>query len=411
MKSNLFARCFFAILVTAGFVWALNSSSSAQSRPKPLPPSSSQNGGRLEKDSEKEKPNRPLASNNPLTADENAAIEVDTPLVTIPVSVMDRDGKFIPYLIKQDFRLYEDGVEQDIEGFNSFETPFHVVLALDTSNSTTFRFKDIQDAAFAFIRQLRPDDQVMVVSFESKVRIHCDFTSDYGALRRAIDETRIGRKTKLYEAVDNVVDRLGRIEGRKAIVLLTDGVDTASHGANFQNTILKVEESGALVYPIKFDTENARRIIDGRGPYTNSLPWPTTTPPDRRRSPFSQSETQLAPGRQSPQRTGRAPSSGRMSGPYRRAARYLKELADRSGGQLYDADSLYNIAGAFSNIAEELRHQYALSYYPTNPKKDGSYRIVKVGVDKPGMIVRTRVGYRAGAKTQAKSDASGTVPN
>jgi hypothetical protein len=123
MKSNLFARRFVAILLVAGFVWALNSSSSAQSGRKPLPATSSQNEGQFTKDSEKEKSsNRPLADNTPVTVDENGTIKMDTALVSIPVSVMDRDGKFVPFLIMRDFRLYEDGMEQDIESFNSVET-------------------------------------------------------------------------------------------------------------------------------------------------------------------------------------------------------------------------------------------------------------------------------------------------
>src|SRR5262245_64847165 len=212
MKSNLFARRFVVILMVAGFVWALNSSSSAQSGRK-SPPPSSQNEGQFPKGSEKEKSsNRPLADNTPVTVDENGTIKMDTALVSIPVSVMDRDGKFVPFLKKRDFRLYEDGVEQDIESLTSVEAPFHVVLVLDTSNSTTFKFNDIQEAASAFIKQLRPDDQVMVVSFDSKVRFHCDFTNDYDALRQAINETRTGGSTKLYEAVDKVVDRLEQID-------------------------------------------------------------------------------------------------------------------------------------------------------------------------------------------------------
>jgi VWFA-related protein len=416
MKSNLFARCFVAILLVAGFVWALNSSSSAQSGRKPLPPPSSQNERQLPNDSEKEKSsNRPLADNTPVTVDENGAIKLDTSLVTIPVSVIDRDGKFVPFLKKRDFRLYEDGVEQDIESFNSVETPFHVALVLDTSNSTMFKFNDIQDAAFAFIKQLRQDDQVMVVSFDSKVRFHCDFTSDYDELRRAIDETRVGGSTKLYEAVDKVVDRLATIQGRKAIVLFTDGVDTASRRANYRNTVEKVEESGAIVYPIKYDTEGDQQGGGVYGPTTNPWPWPNPSPPPgRRRWPFSQLVGQLSPEWRSPQWRfsqwpGRAPSSGGgTSDDYRRAARYLQDLADRSGGRLYDANTLYNISQAFSNIAEELRHQYSLSYYPTNSKKDGAYRRVKVRVGEPGMIVRAREGYRAAAETQAISDVGGT---
>jgi len=416
MKSNLFARCFVAILLVAGFVWALNSSSSAQSGRKSLPPPSSQNEGQFPKDSEKEKSsNKSLGDSTPVTVDENGTIKMDTSLVTIPVSVMDRDGKFVPFLKKRDFRIYEDGVEQDIESFNSVETPFHVVLVLDTSNSTLFKFDDIQDAAFAFIKQLRRDDQVMVVSFDSKVRFHSDFTSDYDELRRAIEETRISGSTKLYEAVDKVVDRLETIQGRKAVVLFTDGVDTASRRANYRNTIEKVEESGAIVYPIKYDTEGDQQGGRVYGPNTNSWPWPNPSPSSgRRRWPFSPLAGRPSTKWQSPQWRfsqwpGRAPSSGGgTSDEYRLAARYLQELADRSGGRLYDANTLYNVTQAFSNIAEELRHQYSLSYYPANSKKDGAYRRVKVRVEKSGMVVRAREGYRAAAETQANIDAGGT---
>jgi Ca-activated chloride channel homolog len=399
MKSNLFARCFVAILLVAGFVWASSSSSSAQSGRKPTPTQASQKEDQSTDDSGRERiTNRPLADNTPVTVDDTGTIKMDTALVTIPASVIDRDGKFVPFLKKRDFRIYEDSVEQDIESLTSVEAPFHVALVLDTSNSTTFKFNDIQDAAFAFIKQLRPDDQVMVVSFDSKVRFHCDFTNDYDALRQAINETRTGGSTKLYEAVDKVVDRLEQIQGRKAIVLFTDGVDTASRRANYQNTIDKVEESGALVYPIKYDTENDQQ----GGPATSSSPWPWPTPhpPNRRRWPFNHLAALMFP-----QWPGRAPSGGgTSSGEYRKAARYLQELADRSGGRLYEADTIYNLSKAFSSIAEELRHQYSLSYYPTNVKRDGAYRRIKVRVEKSGMIVRARDGYRAATDAPATAD-------
>jgi VWFA-related protein len=396
MKSNLFARCFVAILLVAGFVWASSSSSFAQSGRKPTPTPASQKEDQSTKDSERERiTNRPLADNTPVTVDDTGTIKMDTALVTIPASVIDRDGKFVPFLKKRDFRIYEDGVEQDIESLTSVEAPFHVALVLDTSNSTLFKLNDIQDAAFAFIKQLRPDDQVMVVSFDSKVRFHCDFTNDYDTLRQAINETRTGGSTKLYEAVDKVVDRLGQIEGRKAIVLFTDGVDTASRRANFQNTIDKVEESGALVYPIKYDTENDQQ--GGSAPSSSPLPWPTPHPPNRRRWPFDHLAALMFP-----QWPSRAPSTS--SGEYRKAARYLQELADRSGGRLYEADTLYNVSQAFSNIAEELRHQYSLSYYPTNVKRDGAYRRVKVRIEKSGMIVRARDGYRAATDAPTTAD-------
>lgn len=404
MKSSLFARCFAVMLLVAGLVWVMSSSSSAQSGRKRQPPTSPKYETQDQKSSEKElekSSDRPLADNTPVEVDENGTIKMDTALVSIPVSVIDRDGKFVPFLTRRDFRLYEDGVEQRIEAFDSVETPFHVALALDTSNSTMFKMEEIQAAALAFTRQLRRDDQVMVVSFDSRVRIHCDFTTDQDVMRDAIYETRTGGSTKLYEAVDKVVDRFEQIQGRKAIVLFTDGVDTSSRRANYQNTIEKVEESGALVYPIKYDTE-----MDQRGgvysPNPNPWPWPSPSPypRGRRRWPFNPFVTLQFP--QWPQ--GRTPSvGGTSSGEYRRAARYLQELADRSGGRLYDADTTYNLSQAFSMIAEELRHQYALSYYPTNSKKDGTYRRVKVRVEKPEMIVRAREGYRAAGDAAAGS--------
>jgi VWFA-related protein len=404
MKSNLIARCFVVILVVVGIVCAWSSSGSAQSGRKRQSPPSSPNEKQSPKDSDKEKgADKPLADNTPESFDEDGTIKVDTALVTIPVSVIDRDGKFVPFLTKRDFRLYEDGVEQDIEIFDSVETPFHVALVIDTSGSTRFKLEEIQDAALAFVQQLKRDDQVMVVSFDGRVRFHCDFTSDYGELRRAIYETRTGGSTRLYEAVDSVVDRLEQIHGRKAIVLFTDGVDTSSRFADYESTIEKAEESGALVYPIKYDTE-----MDipqgGINIPNNPWPWPIPSPfpRGRRRWPFNPLINYQFP--QWPPR--RMPPSGGTSGDdYRLGARYLQELADRSGGRLYNADSLYNVSQAFSMIAEELRHQYALGYYPSNMKKDGTYRRVKVRVEKRGMIIRAREGYRAANETQAKDGA------
>ncbi|MBO0800901.1 MAG: VWA domain-containing protein [Blastocatellia bacterium] len=409
MKSNSTARCFVVILIAAGVLCALNSPSYAQSgrKPQEAPPSSpDETRPRKVTDSDsggEKKPSRPLSDNTPVTIDENGTIKMDTALVTIPVTVVDHVGKFIPNLKKRDFRLYEDGVEQEIEAFESVETPFHVALVLDTSGSTRFKLEDIQKAAFAFVQELKRDDQVMVVSFDSRVRFHCDFTNNYDKLRRAIYETRTGGSTKLYEAVDMVIDRMHGIQGRKAIVLFTDGVDTASRHASYKSTSDKVEESGILVYPVRYDTEMDNPQGGVYGPIGPSNPWPWPMPfPRGRRWP-------VAPiiNHQFPQWPGRWPRGGGGGmGDYRLAARYLQELADRSGGRLYNANNLTNVSSAFSLIAEELRQQYSLSYYPTNAKKDGTYRRVQVSVRKTGMIVRSRDGYRAALDQQAKDGGS-----
>ena len=122
----------------------------------------------------------------PEEVDAGDVIRVNTTLVTIPVSVMDRDGRYIPNLQKEEFRIWEDGVEQEVAFFQSVDKPFSVVLMLDTSPSTQFRLEDIQDAAISFVNQLRSDDKVMVVSFNDDIKILSEFTTDRSRLHNAI---------------------------------------------------------------------------------------------------------------------------------------------------------------------------------------------------------------------------------
>ena len=193
--------------------------------------------------------------NGPEEVDPGDVIKVETTLVTLPVSVMDRDGKYIPNLRKEDFRLWEDGTEQAVAFFAAVDKPFSVVLMLDTSGSTRFRIEEIQDAAITFVNQLRQDDRVMVVSFDDDIRVLADFTNDRGRLRDAIQRTRTGQGTKLYDAVDLTINQyLSRVSGRKAVVLFTDGLDTTSRYATYETNIRDAEELDALIYPVQYDT-------------------------------------------------------------------------------------------------------------------------------------------------------------
>ncbi len=126
----------------------------------------------------------------PEEVDAGDIIRVNTTLITLPVSAMDRDGRYVPNLQKEDFRIWEDGVEQDVAFFQSVDKPFSVVLMLDTSPSTKFRLEDIQDAAISFVNQLRSDDKVMVVSFDGEIRILSEFTTDRRQLHYAIQRSR-----------------------------------------------------------------------------------------------------------------------------------------------------------------------------------------------------------------------------
>src|SRR5690349_15841140 len=193
----------------------------------------------------------------PEEVDAGDVIKVSTSLVTIPVSVMDRDGRYVPNLQKEEFRIWEDGVEQEVAFFQSVDKPFSVVLMLDTSPSTQFRLEDIQDAAISFVNQLRTDDRVMVVSFNDKIKILSEFTTDRSKLNRAIQGARTGDGTRLYDAVDMVInEQLSRIQGRKAIVLFTDGVDTTSRRASYDSNVMDAQELDALIYPVQYNTES-----------------------------------------------------------------------------------------------------------------------------------------------------------
>jgi VWFA-related protein len=216
---------FSALLVLLGSIVSVIAQTAPQSRPEQERPRLESRGKKGD-DDQRPTPGQPQPQSQ---TDESGTIKIDTTLVTIPVSVLDRDGKYVPNLSKRDFQIYEDGVQQEIADFSLVEVPFNVVLLLDTSRSTVFRLEDIQHAAVAFVEQLRPQDRVMVVSFDDKIYIDSEFTSDRARLRRAIYGTRTGGGTKLYDAVDLVItERLNRMDGRKAIVLFTDGVDTTS---------------------------------------------------------------------------------------------------------------------------------------------------------------------------------------
>src|ERR1044071_6867664 len=192
----------------------------------------------------------------PEDVDAGDVIKVNTTLVTIPVSVMDRDGRYVPNLQKEDFRIWEDGDEQQVAFFQSVDKPFSVVLMLDTCPSTQFRLEDIQDAAISFVNQLRNDDRVMVVSFNDNIKVLSEFTTDRNKLERAIHRAKTDDGTRLYDAVDMVINQqLSRVQGRKAIVLFTDGVDTTSKRGSYQSNVMDAQELDALIYPVQYDTE------------------------------------------------------------------------------------------------------------------------------------------------------------
>ena len=316
---------------------------------------------------------------------EGDVVRIDTNLVTVPVSVLDRQGRFVPGLRSEDFRVVENGIEQKIAYFEPTEKPFTVALVLDMSASTHFHLWQIKEAAIAFAKQLRPQDRVLVVTFNDEVLLLTEATNDLNVVNAVIQEyANTGDSTRLYDAVSLVInERLNKIQGRKAIVLFTDGVDTASYQATYQSTLREVEELDALIYPIQYDTTDYMRAMQNAGNITVT----TTT---NGGWPFpSSSSTRVIQGTPS---TG-TPLPGTTKADYTRAENYLHQLADKTGARLYQANDPAQLADAFARIAEELRRQYSLGYYPQTPVQSGEPREIKVRVNRPNLAVRARNSY------------------
>jgi hypothetical protein len=181
-------------------------------------------------------------------------IKIDTNLVTVPVIATDANGVYVADLRQEEFALNEDGVPHQIAFFGKVTLPFHVVLMLDTSSSTQDKLRVIQQAALAFVQQLQPADRVKVISFDDKVRDLNEFTSNRETLQAAIYSTKSGEGTKVYDAMELAMNTIRRIQGRKAIVLFTDGMDWHSDNATFNSTVRYLDEEGVIVYPIRYDT-------------------------------------------------------------------------------------------------------------------------------------------------------------
>jgi len=330
---------------------------------------------------------------------EGDVVRVNTSLVTVPVSVLDRQGRFIPNLQREDFRVFENGVEQSVAYWEPADKPFTVALLLDTSPSTAFHLWQIKEAAIAFAKQLRPQDRVLIVSFNDQVLLLTEVTNDMNVVSAVIEQNaNMGSATRLYDAVHLVIkERLNQIKGRKAIVVFTDGVDTASFQANYASTMREVEELDALIYPIQYDTTDYLRAIQSVGQGSTTVVTTTSN------GPFGIGRTTSRVTYGAPKVTGPngGPLPGATQADYDRANQYLKELADRTAGRLYRANDTTQLAEAFSRIAEELRRQYSLGYYPQDGSgsdangnaSNAARRQIKVRVNRPNLAVKARDSY------------------
>jgi len=322
------------------------------------------------------------ASNTSTAESDSDVVKVETDLVTIPVSVFDRNGLYIPGLLAKDFKIFEDGKEQQIAYFGTSDKPFTVVLLIDTSPSTSYKIEEIRAAAKSFVDQLKPQDNVMVISFDQGVHVHGEMTNDRQAIYRAIDKANFGNGTSLYDAVDVALRKqLAKIDGRKAIVLFTDGVDTTSR-KTYDMTLDEAEESESLIFPIYYNT-----FFDSQGGGTLGS----------------------INGGMIPSIHNNSGMRGTGSEDYALGRKYLEDLAAYTGGRVFRPESTPGgLTAAFEGIAEELRRQYNIGYIPQNEGKIGQRKQIKVRVGRPNLIVRNRDSYIVGTTSPTKPASAQT---
>ncbi|MBA4122042.1 MAG: VWA domain-containing protein [Acidobacteria bacterium] len=306
-----------------------------------------------------------IYSQQPTDSDE--VIRVDTSLVVVPTRVTDRRNRNITDLKKEDFRLFEDGIEQTIESFEDVSAPFTIALVLDVSDSTTNKLQSIKAAAIAFLDQLRPNDRILVFTFDKYLNKIADGTvEDLGNVQNSIAFSQTGGGTSLYDATTSInVDYFGKIGGKKAMIIFTDGIDTTSVHQTFARSVRLAEESDVLIYPIQYET--VEEVLRSKPKITDMQ---------------SGANVQFVTAKGEP-----------LPAAYKHGTLYLRSLANGTGGTFFYADTIKNLQKSFAKIAQELGQFYGLSYYPQNQTADAKRRKIKVTVSVPNAVIEPRKTY------------------
>jgi Ca-activated chloride channel homolog len=302
-------------------------------------------------------------------------VRTETSLVQLHIGVVDKQGRPITSLTRNDFAVYEDGVKQSIQHFEPVDAPFSLVLMLDMSGSTINFRQQLKLASQRFLDALAPDDRVAVVQFNAKVKSLSGFTTDRMKTAYAIDIAEGAGETQFYGALKYALKELEK-EGqrRKAIVVLTDGLDTSLRNSD-RSTLSKVqtdEEALATIDPQSSpDLKSVLASADRQGVTIFPLALPSGDP---KRLPL-----------QTPN----------IVGIYAAARARLQSLADRTGGRLNEIDKLQYMAQLYREVAANLRTLYTVAYQPQGERVRGKWHQVKVEVVKPDLTARTKPGYFA----------------
>jgi VWFA-related protein len=246
-----------------------------------------------------------------------------------------KEGKLVTDLTRDDFRLYENDEEQRIIDFYAEDRPITLAILIDTSGSMQGKIEEVHRAAGAFVDTLRPEDQALIIDFDDRVFLIQDLTSDHDALKEAITSTEPIGGTALYDALHAAYRKIGTIEGRKAIVLLSDGEDTASQ-ASLKRVLHEAQTNNTMIFSIGLGIEGG------------------------------------APRRD-----------------------VLKDFSESTGGRYFHVGKAGKLDETYERIADELRHQYYLTYSTTNEEWDGHWIKLRVESERPDIKIRARRGYFA----------------
>lgn len=299
---------------------------------------------------------RPAPAGSPAAKEDEDVIKLNTRLVNLNIKVTDSSGRNLPRLKREDFLVLEDGVAQDIAYFEPVEAPVTILLLLDLSGSIGSKIELVRKAAKKFIDSQGEEDRMGIAYFTTRFRLVSDFTSDRELLKDRLDKMKKpGGDTAFYDATWSAFDKLREVkEARKALVILTDGVDSSEAGEEdgsdrtFDQLVERAQEEDVTVYPLYFDTEEE---VLGDGNYTPKI--------------------------------------------FASARRKLEALADETGGTYFKVYRGDDLNGVYSRVREELRTLYSLAYLPKDTRMDGQWRKIRITVNRSGVVARTRRGYFA----------------
>lgn len=299
-------------------------------------------------------------------------ISVDTTEVMLPVTVRDGTGKFVNELTRKDFRVFEDAGEQPLSDLALRQVPVDAVLMVDASSSVASNLDDFRRAAEGFAGRLATDDRISLIKFDDRVELLQDWTKSRFQLRRALSRIEPGMFTRFNDALMLAAkEQFGPSKSRRAVIVLTDGIDNGRSGTSIESALQSLLRSQVAVYIVS-NTEISRATkraeLDGLlGGSDSTVRFNQLRIDDLRigLQVLDQSE------------------------------RLLEQVAAATGGRLYRPQSFAALDSVYAEVAEELRHQYALYYTPVNRARDGSFRRVRVEMTNSAFKATTRIGYFA----------------